>query len=346
MIFLRIGANSVPGIVERIYSRGLFVGVRWMFDILFTWIPLPWVCLVVPAIILYWIFAIRSWWQQPAGKNKWALMLLGPAAWISGGMGLFLLLWGFNYQRIPIEKQLGLEPVPLDSAQLAAELDTVTAWLVQARLAIPNIQQTDAGEPFLPTDFMSKVRFAEQQWLLQNGFPAPGKVHVKPIWPKGLFLRFSSSGLYFPFTGEGYVDMGVHPLQRPFTLAHEMAHAHGFGDEGTCNFVGLMACLSSEDPYIRYSGLMGYWRYIAIGYRRMAPETYLAFREQLPAGIIADLEAISAYLDRYPDIMPHFRYITYDTYLKVQGISEGMLNYNRILVLGRAWRKKNNVLMR
>ncbi|MCB0582976.1 MAG: DUF3810 family protein, partial [Phaeodactylibacter sp.] len=70
-------------------------------------------------------------------------------------------------------------------------------------------------------------------------------------------------GLYFPFTGEGHIDAGLHPLQKPYVMAHELAHGYGFGDEGTCNFLGYLACIGSDDPVIAYIGHLNYWRTLA-----------------------------------------------------------------------------------
>ena len=44
-------------------------------------------------------------------------------------------------------------------------------------------------------------------------------------------------------------------------------------------------------------------------------------------------------MQRYPDLVPGLQYQMYDAYLKTQGIKEGMLNYNRVIMLVRAWRE-------
>lgn len=48
-------------------------------------------------------------------------------------------------------------------------------------------------------------------------------------------------------------------------------------------------------------------------------------------------------MDRYPDLIPALQYRVYDAYLKSQGIREGMLNYDRVLVLTHAWRAKEGL---
>ena len=182
-----------------------------------------------------------------------------------------------------------------------------------------------------------------EQWLQENDYPVVGKVRGRELYPKGIFLRFSSSGLYFPFTAEGHVDAGVHPLQKPPIIAHEMSHGYGFGDEGTCNFTAYLTCRDAADPAIAYCGHLNYWRTLAINYLRYKPKEYRQFRSKLPVGIQNDLDAINENLDRYPDLMPKLRYYAYDSYLKAQGIDEGIKNYNRVIMLVHAWRKQRKL---
>jgi hypothetical protein len=122
-------------------------------------------------------------------------------------------------------------------------------------------------------------------------------------------------------------------------MMHEMGHAYGFGDEGSCNFLAYLAGIRSEDPAIAYTAHLAFYRTVATNYLRYEPELYREFRAQLPTGIQSDLDAINKNLLEYPDIMPRIRYAAYDTYLKAQGIREGMQNYSRVIMLVKAWKK-------
>ena len=140
------------------------------------------------------------------------------------------------------------------------------------------------------------------------------------------------------------MDKGLHPVQWPFTLAHEMAHGYGFGNEGVCNFWAALACLQSKDPGIRYAGRLAYWRYIAVEYRRYDPEGFRRAREALPREVTMDLKAIQKAMDRYPDLVPRLQYRLYDSYLKSQGVKEGMKSYSQVLLLVRSWEQKHGKL--
>ena len=93
--------------------------------------------------------------------------------------------------------------------------------------------------------------------------PHSGRVRVRQPWPNGFLLRWSTAGIYIPQTGEGHIDRGLLAVQKPFTIAHEMAHGYGVADEGACNFIAWLACSQSRDPWVRFGGALTYWRYAA-----------------------------------------------------------------------------------
>lgn len=344
-ILLRVLLAPYPAIIEQYYSRGLFLGIRVLVDYTVANLPFPLLYLFVPALLLLITHRLGSWWNK-AYKTLWhkgAALLLKAGAFLGGGVFFFLLLWGYNYSRLPLEDQLGLELRPLSVDQLWEALNEEGEQLKALRRQLPGLRTEAVGAAALPDDLEHQLRRGVEAWLEEHGFPTVGKVRTKRIYPRGIFLRFSSAGLYFPWTGEGQYDAGLHPLQEISVLAHELGHGYGFGDEGTCNFLSYVACTSAEDPLIAYAGHLDHWRTLAIQYRRYAPEAYQAYRESLPLGVQADLDAINETLRRYPDIMPAFRYRAYDAYLKAQGIEEGIKNYSRVVMLVSAWRESQRI---
>lgn len=340
-IIIRMVLSDHPEIIEQYYSRGLFPLIRYFLDYTIGLVPFPMIHIFIIGLVAILFIRIRRFFKLPLKwQHRLLTGILGVTTFISGGIFLFLVLWGFNYGRVPLEIQLQLQPQPLTVEELKTELETTAEQLIQLRAAIPNVTEEALTDDYFPSDLEYQLRLALTDWLQQNHYPTPGRMRGRMLYPKGIFLRFSSSGLYFPFTGEGNVDAGLLHLQRPFVLAHELSHGYGFGDEGLCNFLGYMACMNATDPVIRYCGQLGYYRYVASDYLRYYPEEYQRFRANLPIGIPNDLNAINDNLNEYPDIMPRIRYAAYDTYLKAQGIEEGMKNYNRIVMLARAYREK------
>jgi hypothetical protein len=341
---LALRASLSPRQIEQGYSRGLFQGVRVAIDLLTAWFPIALAYVVVPLFL--WLVGrgvVRSW-RRYAGWG-WRLASLGVGALgvLGALVALFLWLWGYNYGRVPMEKQLGLskdDTLSLD--YLLGILDTETVALTQLRAAIPGAPADSAAltEQHFPSDMEARLSEGLEAVLARYGYPVAGRVRARLVRPKGIFLRFSSSGLYLPYSGEGHVDAGLITLQHPAVMAHEMAHGYGFGDEGVCSFWAYLTCYEATHPALAYAGRLSYWRSLAAIFKRHRPGEYTAFRAGLPPGMQADLDAVNENLLAYPDFIPEIRYAAYDAYLKAQGISEGMLNYGSVIALVEAWRRK------
>lgn len=330
--------------IERLYSRGFFLAVRWTIDYLFAWLPMPLMYLFLLILLFFVGKNIRQWYKTKVDwKTKLIQASLSICAFLGGTVFLFLMLWGFNYGRVPVETQLGLEPKPLTLDELKEELRLETQTLIALRKQVPGITDSAFTADLLPSNLENEIRSVLTNRLKQYHFPTVGRVRGRLLYPRGIFLRFSSAGLYFPWVGEGNIDAGLHGLQIPYVMAHEMAHGYGFGDEGDCNFWAFLACIISEHPSIAYAGHLDYWRSLAADYARYDREGFRTLRKGLPIGIQADLQAIRETLEKYPDIMPRLRYVAYDAYLRTQGIEEGMLNYDRVTMLVHAWRKTKQI---
>lgn len=321
--------------IEQFYSRGLFVFIRTIFDAVTGILPFALVYLLFVVFVVFLIFKIK---KAIADQRKWTTRI-GSAvfsllAFAGGVIFFFLVLWGYNYGRVSIEKQMGFETTPLSLEDLKMELDSTTKVIARLRANIPNVTDSALTQAFIPTELEETMHNALMDILRKHDYPTPGYVRGRLLFPKGLLLRISTAGVYIPFTGEGHIDPGLHPIQLPFVTAHEMSHGYGFGDEGTCNFLAYLACIYSDDAVLQYIGYFSYWRYVASNYRRYQREEYKDFYEnKVPMGVKNDLRAIYKEMDKYPDIFPKVRDAVYNNYLKAQGISEGIQNYSRILML-------------
>jgi len=173
------------------------------------------------------------------------------------------------------------------------------------------------------------------------GMPMVARPRVRLVHPKGILMRWNTAGIYLPYSGEGHVDAGMLPVQVPFTLAHEMAHGYGLTDEGDCNFLAYLACIRSESPLVQFSGHLTYWRYVAGAYRYAFPAKFKEVYQDLPRLVLNTLEEIHQNDARYPDILPKLRNMVYDSYLKSQGVHEGLQSYHRIVQLVWAYNLTN-----
>jgi len=341
-ILIRVLLGFCPECTEQWYSKGLFPIIRTLIDYSLALLPFALVYLFFPLLIG---LIIRRWrkrnWKEKTKIQILKSGLLSLGAFLGGAVFFFLLLWGFNYGRVPLENHMGFVPKPVTVKEIKSELDYFSNKIITLRKQIAQNDTSALRESFEPKYFEKFVRNEMINLLDSLGYPTPGRVRGRYLKPNGILLRFSTAGVYFPWTGECHIDAGLHPLQIPFVLAHELAHGYGFTDEGSCNFLAFLACAKSNNTFVKYSGYLNYWRYLAGEYRSYYPKEYPEFRKNLPKGIQNDLDDINAYMAKYPDIMPRLRNVAYETYLKAQGIDEGLENYNRVIMLVTAWRKAN-----
>ena len=333
LFLFRLGKRH-PALLESVYGEGIYPGIRAVFYLMTGWLPFPALTLVVvfASILLYRTAII------PYRRNTWSWRSLacGILSTIGAIIFLFYTLWGFNYGRESIASRMSINPVPLDSTALQAEFGMATEDLVG--WATTHEKQIRAKMNEVAPG-LEALLIAELVPVLEMvGFPISKTPRGRLIRPKGILLRFSTSGIYIPFTGEGHVDAGMLPVQVPNTMSHELAHGYGVTDEGECNFLAYLTCSRSNDPVIRYSALLGYWRYVAFDYRRHFRTDFNDKYEKLPDLVKETMDSIHSNNKKYPDIMPRVRNAVYDSYLRSNGVSDGLVSYNRVVQMVYAYR--------
>ena len=335
-----------PYFCEVVYSRGFFLIFRNLWDYTLGWSPLPWLYTIF--LLGLGSFAWKKFKQKPLKKeatrsNRWRKRLIGLAAFFAALYTLFYFMWGFNYARRPIEEQLQLPSIKADAGGLNQEFQEATQALLTAydELSKDRGQRSNPlAEGDLPKGLEEQIRIRLTDTLEAMGYPSPGRVRVRRIFPPGLLMQLGASGIYIPFLGEGHLDAALPPVLWPEVMAHEMAHGYGFGEEGSCNFWAVLVTTGSSNAAVRYSGYLAYWIEVARMYRRLAPGAYQLERGKLPEGIRADLAAINETYKKYPGLFPQFYHWVYDSYLKNQGIKAGIKSYSQVVQLRMAWEKK------
>jgi hypothetical protein len=335
-LLINLFFSKFPSITEAIYSNFIFQGIRYLYDYTLGFIPFPMVYVLFCGLI----FLILRHLKYLFAKSyifSISKTLFKTASIFGFVIASFYVLWGFNYARIPFQEKQSLNVIEVDS-------NYVISALLHCKNKIESTYPEIDYQEINYAELEKEVRANLQKSLKRMGYLAGSKVRGRLLKPKGTLLRISTAGVYIPFVAEGHIDGGLHPSQWPFTLAHEMSHAYGFGDEGTCNFIALIACAESENKFIQYSGWMGYFRYLAANYRRINNTEYLKLRASIDPLVIADINAVNANLDKYPDIMPDLRDFIYGSYLKSQGVQGGLQSYSNIIKMMAAWEKKHGVL--
>jgi len=340
---LHFGLGKDSALAEKFFSRGLYAGWRWAWDHTLGLSPIPWLYVCVAALLAAGAAKLYGRIRRPRPKTSRAPIktfgraILRIAAWAGGLVFFFYVLWGYNYNRIGLEKQLGLAIPPMDTAALAAEASWASQLSVESRASVPGATAEVLEKSALPKSMETDIRKALAPVLREAGYPAPGRVRIRPFIPGGWMMRFSGTGIYIPYFGEGYTADNLLPFEKPFTMAHEMVHGYGITDEGEANFLAFLACAASAAPAIRYSGYAAYWSYAA---GELSRAEFKALWEGLPEGMRADFLAAQENAARYRGVLEKLSRKVYANYLKSQGIDEGLRSYSRFIGLVAAWAKK------
>ncbi len=347
-ILVRIFFVFFPQCCETLYSRGLYPWIRAFFDHTVGLLPFAGIYIFV-LIVAVWLLPkigrfIRAVFIRREGIRgkgygfSFLSFLLAIIFW-------FLISWGYNYARVPMAEQLDLAvPEAMGFEEIWEEAQYIKNTCIKVRNQIPNLDTHAITADYYPQDLEHEMRSLLEAVLKKYGYDYSGHVRGRFLKPQGILLRFNSSGVYFPFTGEGHIDDGLHPISKPFTMAHELGHGYGFGNEAVCNFLGFLACVSSDKPAIRYSGYIMYWRYVYGALMEfMTEEDYNTERATISRGMFNDIEAIYAAQDRFPPFIPFLQPAIYDVFLKVQGVEEGIESYDGVVLLVSSWRKKYNL---
>lgn len=166
--------------------------------------------------------------------------------------------------------------------------------------------------------------------------------------PKALFFsdfmcQQHMQGYYFPFSMEANYNDVMYIMNKPSTFCHELAHLKGYIYEDEANFIGFLACISSEDIVFQYSGYLSVLYYLdndfydAIGGDL---ERYHAEMQILPQVIADNIFVKQTDWDRIEEkalieteVVDAVSDSFTETTLKLNGVEDGMISYNRVVKL-------------
>lgn len=332
-----LAVNISNNMIFNIYHDFIYQKIRYIYDFTIGQSPIAAIYFLTPFFV-YLSYKLFKFCQTTYNTSGLKLTINFFTNFIGIGYFLFYFLWAFNYYRPPLEKQLSFASITVDSIYLQTEINEITLLMEQERKLIS--KDTAALKITMDWTVLEDTLRSLQVDLLRTWGDTPtGRVRIRALEPKGVLLSISTAGIYIPFVCEGHVDAGLHTLQWPFTLAHEMSHGYGYTDEGVCNFIALITCMKSSNPYIRYSAFLGYWRYLYFELKQHDEALASNLYRDVFQGIKADLASIKMEHGKYPDFMPNLRNLIYDFYLKFNGVQTGINSYSEIIIQVQKWKR-------
>ncbi len=338
---------QIPSAYHLVYEGVLYPVIRYCLDSIFCLLPFASIYILIPLAMLMIINNIMRYYvqkkQQKGRRNSrkkiMAVILRGTYFCFKTAtivICLFYILWGFHYVAPSPVLKLNISVSEISKSDLEHELELTKTALVDISNTKKSFNNLNINALKAETFSFCRDNLNPRLWCHRD---KAVWIPVRQIYPKGWLSGFGASGIYNPFTGECNIDAGLHYLQKPYTIAHELTHACGITDEGFCNFVAYQVCCNSSIIDHQYSGHLMYWRTVAAAYKTLDPERYKVLRASLPPNIISDLDEINANIRSMPNFISSHAEI-YDAFLKSQGQQAGIQSYDKVIGLVRAYRGK------
>lgn len=263
---------------------------------------------------------------------------------------IFYVGWGFNYARADLITRMRWEAYA-KGVSSEADLDDL-GRLCEELISAGNRDYEratgcqDLGHPSappMPTAALDATLDKAYELVTRRlGLPASfglSRGRAKPVALSAILSRLLILGFYSPWTGEANFNREMPACRLPEVLAHEKAHQRGVASEDEASFFGFLACISSDEPYARYSGYL-------MGQRQLLPELGKRDLQRLKSllrkrdpGVQRDADAINQFREAHLGVASKVGLVVNNVYLKANRVKEGVKAYQRsaqlILVFAR-----------
>jgi hypothetical protein len=336
-------AALFPELTERLYARAVYprllvllsmLSRRFSFSIgevlTFFLLATALACVLRFCFLLYF---------RPEERPRRVVAFARFTLWIAAAfLWTFLLCFGFNYERAPLFVILGYEQRSATTVELEMMTREVVLDLNESYEKAHAVGRNNPGREEIVNILEESYNSVPDLLVLPRGvYAAP-----KPVLSSEVMSRLGVSGIYCPFTGEANFNADVPDFQLPFTMAHEMAHQRGVARESEANFVAYLVCISSRDPFVRYSGYRNGLG-VAGELYRLDPEKGRELIKQLSPGFREDSRRAAAFWMKASGAAGALGLRVNDLYLRANRVKSGVADYrsSTALIIGFYLRQMN-----
>ncbi len=286
---------------------------------------------ILVAVII--VAAKRRGWMQ---RLRFLISLVSVLSLLFTG---YVYTLGIGYHRENIASRMDIKSVNVTEENLYS---TLVFLAERCSELAPELEFGESGASVNGSDLYS---ICEQVCLgysrLAEDYPEMGLETfdslAKPVEMSELMTQLQLLGVYSFFTGEANVNVHYPDYTLPFTVAHEFAHQRGISRENEANFIAHLVCIRSDDPYVRYSGYMNMFEYVASALAKTNKELVQTVYAELDAALIGEMKAYSKfYYDNKNEFLANLSDLVNDNYLKAQG-TEGIVSYGLVVRLAVAY---------
>lgn len=254
-------------------------------------------------------------------------------------LSTFLLGFAPAYRGSTLDKKLAI-----DRRDVSAEELYDTAMLLSERInaEVSNIVYQNGGFSVMPygiDEMNDKLISAYSSLCYEYSFVQRLDSRVKPVILSEPMSYTHITGVYTFFTGEANINVAFPDYTLPYTAAHELSHQRGIAREDEANFMAFLVCIRSDDAYIRYSGYLNLYEYVAAALSSADASLYRKVAATLPECVWEELSAYSDFFNKYRDsAASEVSEAVNNTFLVIHG-TEGTKSYGMVVDLAVAYYK-------
>ncbi len=309
-------------------ERMIIIGLLWL--------------LAVPVPVLQWVIravlARRNQTQAPSFRIPGIFLRI--TAWL---LAVILLIMTLNcfilYHCTPLERSLPGYGKEYTLSDLEKLRDRIVIKCNELSGSVPRDENGEVfyagGEDAMCAEAVKSIR--------SLGYPRLSGYTVTPkaLTFSGFISQQHMQGYYFPFSMEANYNDVMKIMHYPATMCHELSHTHGYIFEDDANFLGFLACISSDDPVFNYSGWLSvlnyvdndfwyavdkdtYYSHVKISPRVRRDNEFLSDEawKRVEENAVLDTEKVKKAADTFVD-----------TTLKVNGVADGKVSYSHVVAL-------------
>lgn len=338
---LHIAACYAPGFAD-VFNETVGAAVRFVLAKVTNIFPFSLAETLLFSLPVILALLIWAGVRRASDKQRFVRFLVALLAVIVLIYSLFVFTIGCAYRGSTLDRKMGLTRMDVTYSELYSTAEHVLALTNEAAENV--LQKNPSSATYMGHTVEDLNRLLlEAYGEITDEYPFLQQMgtRVKPVAASRLMSYTHITGVYTYMTGEANINVDFPDYTIPFTAAHEMAHQRGIAREDEANFLAFLVCIASEDDYIRYSGYMNMFEYLANALYSANPKEYAELMKGCSPKVRAELIAYSEFYDQYRDsVAGTVSGAVNDAYLQMQG-TPGTKSYGMVVDLAVAYYRYN-----
>lgn len=321
-------AGFFSQLIENIYSEGFYQISSVVQRFISSLVPFALGDFLYLLLILFVIRSLFLFYKKIAGKSlKREDRIKIPLQVINFILILYLLfkiLWGLNYSRPSISKQLGIS----DEKYNTTELVLLGKFFINKLNHLQKVQKTR----YSITELETKAKAGYDKMEQTNPIFKYRSPAVKPVLNSWIVTKIGIEGYYNPLSGEANVNTRLPSISLPFVTCHEIAHQLGVGREDEANLIGYLVASNSTDPNFQYSASYAMLKSILFEIRIKSQDDYDLLYASINPSTIQDFKNDRDFWRKYNNEMFGYLDVAFDRFLKLNNQQKGTDSYQDIVL--------------